>query len=304
MPPAVLVVGDVFTDILVRPDGPVDHGTDRRAAITLAPGGSGANQAAWLAAEGLAVRFAGRVGAADHAQQAAALRAHGVEPRLAADPGRATGMIVALLSPDGERSFLTDRGANDGLQPADLPPALLDSVRLFHVSGYSLFTPGPRAAVLGLAAEAGRRGIPVSVDAASAGFLREVGPARFLDWTRGFALCIANAAEAALLSGSADPAGQLAVLASHYPAAVVKRGAAGAEAVDATGRCAVPAAPTRAIDTTGAGDAFLAAFLAATLAGLDLRRRLERAVTAGTAAIGHLGGRPLCRPMGPRADPM
>ena len=44
-----LVIGDVMTDVVVRPEGPVARGSDRRASITLQPGGSAANQAAWLA---------------------------------------------------------------------------------------------------------------------------------------------------------------------------------------------------------------------------------------------------------------
>ena len=45
----VLVVGDVMTDIVVLPEGPIVRGSDRRAAIRSRPGGSGANQAVWLA---------------------------------------------------------------------------------------------------------------------------------------------------------------------------------------------------------------------------------------------------------------
>jgi hypothetical protein len=46
----ILVIGDVMTDVIVRPEGPLARGSDRRAAITVQAGGSMANQAAWLAA--------------------------------------------------------------------------------------------------------------------------------------------------------------------------------------------------------------------------------------------------------------
>ena len=49
----VLVVGDVMTDILVKPEGPIALGADRRATIRLLPGGAGANQAWWQAQEGV-----------------------------------------------------------------------------------------------------------------------------------------------------------------------------------------------------------------------------------------------------------
>ncbi len=160
--PKALVVGDVMTDIVVRPEGPLAHRADTRATIRALPGGSGANQACWLDAEGVETRFAGRVGAADLERQAALLSASGVDARLAADDALPTGTLVTLLSPDaGERSFLTDRGANVALCRADLPHALLDGIDLLHVSGYALFEAGPRAAVRELLAEASRRNIPV-----------------------------------------------------------------------------------------------------------------------------------------------
>lgn len=277
-----------MTDVIVRPHGPPVHGSDRAATVRLAPGGSGANQAAWLAALGVPVALAARVGAADHAAQAAALRAHGVTPLLAADAALPTGMLVALLDPDGERSFLTDRGANAALCRADLPDAIGDAARLVHVSGYALFAPGSRAAVRDFVA-----GRVWTVDASSSGFLAEAGAARFLDWTDGADTLFANADEAAVLAGSDDPTTQLAMLAARYRCVVVKRGAAGAVALAQGGlSCTVPAPQAEARDTTGAGDAFLAGFLAAWLAGAELARCLTAGVARGAQAVTLDGGRP------------
>ena len=206
--PKVLVVGDVMTDIVVKPEGPIAVGADTRAAIRLLPGGSGANQACWLAREGIEARFAGRVGAADRPREKLLLAEHGVDARLAADNSLPTGTLVTLLS-GGERSFLTDRAANLNLCHADLPDALLDGIDLLHVSGYALFEPGPREAVLGLFAEASRRGISISVDPASYSFLAEVGPERFVEWTRGARFLFPNEDEAATLTGATEASAQL-----------------------------------------------------------------------------------------------
>ena len=103
---------------------------------------------------------------------------------------------------------------------------------------------------------------PISVDPASAEFLREVGADEFLAWTRGASILFPNAEEAAILAGSDDPETQCARLAARYPLVVVKRGAAGAEAAQGARRWRVNAPKIEAIDTTGAGDAFVAAFLA------------------------------------------
>ncbi len=303
-PGGVLVVGDVMTDLIVRPEGPPAPGSDRSATISERPGGSAANQAAWLGHLGVKVTLAARVGAADRERCAAWLRGFGVRPVLAADARRPTGRLVCLLDPDGERSFLTDRGANAALGRRDLPAALLDGAALLHVSGYALFAPGPRAAVRALMAAARRRGIAVSVDAASAAPLRHAGAANFRAWTAAATLGFANAAEAAVLAGSDDPATQLAVLASWYGLAVVKRGAAGAELARRDGlRLARPARTVAVRDSTGAGDAFLAGFLAAWLAGAPPARCLARGIALGTLAVTRLGGQPRQGERRPLAGP-
>ena len=120
-PPRVLVVGDVMEDVIVRPEGPLARGSDRRAAISVKPGGSAANQAAWLARFGVAVDLVARVGKGDVEREAERLAKAGVTPHLAGDEGHETGRLVVLIDPDGERSFLTDRGANLALSPPTFP---------------------------------------------------------------------------------------------------------------------------------------------------------------------------------------
>jgi sugar/nucleoside kinase (ribokinase family) len=292
--PKVLVVGDVMTDIVVRPEGPLALGSDRRATIRPLPGGAGANQAAWLAREGVSVVFAGRVGSADHQHQAQLLTDCGVDARLAVDDQLPTGTLVTLLSPDGERSFLTDRGANLRLRRADLPAALLDGVDLVHISGYSLFEPGPRAAVLDMLAEVRRRSVPFTVDPASYSFLQEVGCAQFRGWTRGARICFPNTDEAAVLASTRDLDTQLERLTRTYEIVVVKRGAEGAAAAVAGSpeRWFVAAPAVDVADTSGAGDAFFGGFLAAHLRGEPIEACLRRGVAAGSHAVTTLGARP------------
>lgn len=294
-PPRILVIGDVFTDVIVQPEGPILPGSDRRARIGLHPGGSACNQAAWLAHLGMPVALAGRVGRRDAAEQARALLDAGVTPRLGIDDSRATGMLIAIISEDGERSFLTDRGANDGLAIEDLPVSLLAGLDLVHVSGYALFTPGPRAAVMSLMAVARARGIAVTVDPASVGFLDEVGRDNFLGWTRDASILFPNQDEAAFLAGSSDPLTQVRFLTERYGLVAVKRGAAGAEVANAEIRLKAVPPPVEVVDTTGAGDAFLAGFLAARLAGRGLEQCLAEAVRIGAEATTAMGGRPPAR---------
>jgi sugar/nucleoside kinase (ribokinase family) len=279
-----------MTDITVRPEGPLARGSDRRASITVQPGGSAANQAAWLASCGASVDFVARVGAADLENEMARFKAIGVTAHLVGDPARETGRLIALIDADGERSFLTDRGANEELQARDIPDALIDNADHIHLSGYSFFASASRPAALDAMRRAGEKS--VSVDPASAEFLREVGADSFLTWTRGASLLFPNEAEATVLAGSADPQTQCERLAAHYPLVVIKRGRAGAEAASGARRWRVGSPKIEAIDTTGAGDAFVAAFLERRLSGADIQSALERAATAGAAASTSIGGQP------------
>ena len=288
--PRIFVIGDVMTDVIVRPEGPLARGSDRRASITFQPGGSAANQAAWLAAFGVSVDFVARVGSSDVQSETARLKAIGVAPHLIGDPKHETGRVIALVDADGERSFLTDRGANDALEAGDIPDALIEGAALIHLSGYSFFAPSPRAAVLDAMRRAGDK--PISVDPASAEFLREVGADKFLAWTQGAAILFPNAEEAAILAGSDDSETQCARLAARYPLVVVKRGAAGCEAAEGARRWRVNAPKVEPIDTTGAGDAFVAAFLAARLSGANVPAALAAAAAAGAEATTRVGGRP------------
>jgi len=105
-----------------------------------------------------------------------------------------------------------------------------------------------------------------------------------------------NEDEAAVLVDLDDPETQCARLAALYPLVVVKRGAAGCMAAAGAVRWRAAAPKVEAIDTTGAGDAFVAAFLAARLADADIQTALERAAAAGSAAVQRVGGRPKVRP--------
>ena len=289
----VLVVGDVMTDIIVRPEGPIVPGSDRRAEIRNRPGGSGANQAVWLAAAGAEVLFAARVGASDRAMYENYFRGLGVVPAIAADRDKPSGVLVTILDPGGERSFLTDRGANLNLSSEDLPESLLDGAGLVLVSGYSFFAPGPRAAVQGLLRAARQRGVPIAIDPASIGFLAEVGPHLFRDWVGPADWLFANQDEAELLSGEAEFEMQVQSLGQQFTNVVIKRGSLGAALGGRDGLIESRPAPVVAVlDTTGAGDAFAAGFVAALLRGEKAAACLEAGIASGARAVQVVGGQP------------
>lgn len=101
-----------------------------------------------------------------------------------------------------------------------------------------------------------------------------------------------NATEAMAFTRTDDPWAALYALADRVPVAVVTAGAHGALAVDSlTGEEEwVPALPVTAIDPTGAGDVFAAAFITGSLAGWSLADRLGFANLAASLAVQQVGG--------------
>lgn len=292
----LLVVGDVITDVVARHEGPLAAGTDTAASIRTVPGGAGANVACWAAHGGATeVRLLGRVGAEAAAWHERELVAHGVRPQLVVDPRAPTGTVICLVDggASAERTFLTDSGASLRLEPADWSDALLDGVARLHLSGYLLFSEPSRALVTVAIQAARARGVPVSLDPASAGFLGELGAGRSLAIVEGVDILLPSRDEACLLTGLTDAAEAAAELSLRVPLVVAKQGHEGALVARSGKVCArVPAVPATPRDTTGAGDAFTGAFLAAVLAGAGPEEAAEEGCRAGARAVERVGGRP------------
>ncbi|MER5444223.1 sugar kinase [Streptomyces sp. NPDC002764] len=292
----MLVVGDVITDVVARHRGPLAPGTDTAAAIRTVPGGAGANVACWAAHWGCPdVRLLGRVGADAADWHERELAACGVRPRLVVDPQAATGTVICLVDTGeaAERTFLTDSGASLRLDPGDWSDTLLDGVARLHLSGYLLFSEPSRALVTVALRAARARGVPVSLDPASAGFLTRLGVDRFLGLVDGLDLLLPSRDEACLLTGLADASDAAAKLSRHVPLVVAKQGRDGALVARSGAVSAhVPAVPATPTDTTGAGDAFTGAFLAALVAGAEPEDAAREGCRAGAQAVERVGGRP------------
>jgi sugar/nucleoside kinase (ribokinase family) len=288
----VLIVGDVIDDIVVTPLGNVTRDSDTTSHIRATPGGSAANQAAWLAVSGISVTFVARVGAADVSRHRAELEVFGIDAVLIADPDVPTGTIVVMRDADGGRTMYTDRGANVRLTAADVPLSLLDDVDALHVNGYALFADEPRAAIVTLIEEARRRGIAVTADPSSSAYLQELGASTFLACTRGAAVCLPNLDEGRVLSGKIEPHDVLAFLCGHYPVVALKLGHDGVLVGEGVRVELIPAASSSVVDPTGAGDAFCAGFLTSWLDGNSATDSATAGSLLAARAVATQGGRP------------
>jgi sugar/nucleoside kinase (ribokinase family) len=289
----VVVVGDLATDVVARLREPIQLASDTGADVSSYGGGSAANVAAWLARYGVPTTWVGRVGA-DMAGRVLVedLRSGAVDVRATVDPARPSACVVVLVTPDGERTMLADRGASGELQPADILPELFGGTGHLHLSGYPLLHESSRAAARTALELAASAGMTTSVDASSAAPLRAVGAAEFLRWTAGADLLFANRDEAVVLVGEHRDDELAGRLGSTCGAAVVKLGAAGAWWSDGSGAVHGAAEAVTAVDTTGAGDAFAAGFLAAWLRRQPPVSALAAGATLAADAVRRAGGRP------------
>jgi sugar/nucleoside kinase (ribokinase family) len=218
--------------------------------------------------------------------------ASGVETHLAGDPDLTTATIVLQLDGEGERTMFVDRGANSGLVATDVPEVAWDGVTWLHLTGYTFFDPATRPVASGLMAEARRRDVRVSVDPSSLAFLRAAGPETFLGWIDGADLIVPNIDEARALAGSTGPQIDLEVLAARFSHVVVTLGSMGAAYLGGELRTQVTAPRVDAVDTTGAGDAFAAGFLAHWVEGATPDEALDGGRAAAEVCVTQLGARP------------
>lgn len=286
----LIVLGDANPDLVLTGDVEPEFGQAERlveqARVTV--GGSGAIVACGAARLGLSVGFCGVVGDDLFGRFMREELVHrGVDVRgLVLDPDARTGVTV-VLARHNDRAILTHAGTIGDLRAELIDPGLLDDARHIHVSSYFL---QPRLAVdlPALFERARARGATISLDPNWDPAERWNGGLRdLLALTDVF---LPNAAEATRIAGVAEVDDAVLTLAELAGLVVAKAGPDGAIAAHEGRLVRAPAPRIDHVDTTGAGDAFDAGFLASRVAGDALERSLAIANACGALSTRALGG--------------
>ncbi|MEU8914787.1 ribokinase [Streptomyces nigrescens] len=286
----VLVVGSANADLTVRVDrrpgaGETVLGTD----LVESAGGKGANQAAAAARIGGRTALLARVGGDAYGELLlGAQRAAGTDVTPVIVDGTArTGTAMIIVDPDGDNSIVVSPGANAALTPQDVAAAK-DTIAASAVVSLQLEIPMESVRAAAAAAEqAGTRVVLNPSPAPTADLAPEL-------------LSVAdplvvNEHEARQLSRLTDgtPAEWAQALRDRGArSVVVTLGGDGALVLDASGAENVPGVRVRAVDTTGAGDAFTGALATRLARGDALPEAARFAVRVGAAAVTKPGAQP------------
>jgi len=259
--------------------------------FVLGIGGAESNVAIALARLGVGVRWIGRVGDDELGRVIAReLRAEQIDARLILDTEAPTGLMVKHRSTGGHVNVTYRRTGSAGSRLASSDVlAAIRGARVLHLTGITpALSPTARDATLAAARHAQSAGIEVSLDLnyRSALWSREEAAPVLRRLIALSDVVFASPDEAAILLPDAmDETALLEGLTAAGPTeAVLKLGERGALATADGERRQRRAVPVNVIDTVGAGDAFVAAYLAERLTGLPLIDRLDTAVTAGALA--------------------
>lgn len=237
-------------------------------AFRRAAGGAPANVAAGVARLGKRAAFLGQVGDDDFGHYlAATLKRAGVDVRgLRFSSAARTALAFVSLRADGERDFLFYRHPSADMlwRPEDIDYSVAEATRIFHFGSISLIAEPVRSATLAALSHARAHGARISYDpnlrlplwpspsAAREGIL--------LGWREAEIVKVSEE-ELAFLTGSSDPTAARSLWHDRLRLVVVTHGARGCTFLTADASGTLPGFTVRVVDTTGAGDGFVAGLL-------------------------------------------
>lgn len=288
----VLCLGIMVADVVALPVGglPPKGTLQTVERMELHTGGCAVNTGISLAKLGLRTGVLGKVGQDGFGDFVInVLQGHGVDTRgVVRDALNNTSATMVMVDRDGERTFLHYVGANGAIRESDIDPGLIRQAHILHIAGHNLM-PGFDGEVAARILRAARAaGVRTSLDTAwdfSGRWRTLIEPCLpYLD------LFVPSIEEARQIAGREDP-DSVASFFLDYGIRIValKMGSQGCYVKTREEAFALPVYPVKAVDATGAGDAFAGGFLAGIAKGWDLRRTTRLANAAGALCVTAVG---------------
>lgn len=235
----------------------------------IATGGSAANTASGIANMGVHTSYIGMVGNDELGRfYEQDMQDNNISTHIFRNDEIATGLALALVSPDGERTFATHLGAAVTLSAENITSDLFSDFDYLHIEGYLISNNDLFNKILKCGKQANCK---ISIDLASYNVVEEN-----LEYLRrvckGVHIIFANEDEARAFSGKKDPEEALEFISQYSDIAVVKIGAKGSLISHEGMVYRISETQRNKIDTTGAGDLYAGGFLAALCGGKDFNQ--------------------------------
>jgi sugar/nucleoside kinase (ribokinase family) len=288
----VLCVGQLVADILVKPVDSVDFSVDTQKIdlIEVKNGGDCLNTAIGLAKLGNKVGFVGKIGNDQFGDFLTdVIKQYDIDIKgLKIADNVATSAVVVLISKSGERTFLYYGGANDSFKFEDIEPDVVDSTKIVHVGGtYQLPDfDGYGAAKLFELARSKNKITSMDVTWDTSGkWLKTIQPClKYLNFF------MPSYQEAKMITKKEQPEDIAAFLQNEgVDVVIIKLGKDGSYIKSRHEAFYCPSYATNVVDTTGAGDSFVAGFLTGVLKDWNLAKCAQVASGVSAFCIQHLG---------------
>lgn len=291
----ICVIGDVNVDIVSLLREPLQPNSDTQTTNSINLGGSPSNMSMWLATTKADVSFLAAIGDDLLGKWVKEqLSSGGLDTsNLQVIKESRSGTCIILVGQDGQRTMLPDPAANLHFKLGQSETELINSASVVVMSAYSFLRPETRPLALEVAEIVQNNSARLVLDAASSAPIAEVGVENVRQYLQQADLILANEDEFALLDHT-DWTKQVSDL-------VVKQGSSGAKWLRFGQEvCQVPAKQVQVVDTTGAGDSFLAGLISVlaqhadwfAISDADRISALERGAAIAGINISKVGATP------------
>ncbi|HRY82687.1 MAG TPA: adenosine kinase [Candidatus Moranbacteria bacterium] len=264
----------------------------RNIKYELTPGGSVSNTISGANILGSRVSFLGIVGKDAYGKKYhAKIKKEGIDSHLHYHEKDATGHVIVLVTPDGERTMATHLGASLNFTKEHIKKDLIINSRILHIEAYQLENSITRQAVLHAIQIAKKNSVLISLDLSDTELIQRNKKLFKNIIKEHIDIVFANEKEAVEFAGKKNPLEALHKIAKNCNIAIVKLGEKGSLIKKGKNVFKIKSQKVDVINTNGAGDTYAAGILHGLINNLDLQEAGEMASHISALVVGSSGAR-------------